>query len=354
MSPLTSPAINPQFGGHGQGQRQAQSHTADSSLAASPINLDHGALDYATDMSCLNEPPRKTRKKATATRPSTAASRVRASPTTAPQRRTSSLKVVTKDVVQAISEGTIVHRDGNSQDSSTSHSVSPQSLSETVMAPPPKPVTSTPMMPRRASSGLGLSAGGPGPATPASLMKLQQKRKTSGKDSGETTPMKTPQSATGELAINFQDLVLPEATLPETAGGTPVGTPVLGAQSHPRSAGRAAGERGCSVRLHSVAPSPAMGALSSPTLPPKSGGRATTGTKKRGGVNSVLASPALRPKLSPSIKPLLPQGCKCTHDLIEFSAKTLTRFVQRRCRKRRAHYCWRQSPITRTLSRATT
>ena len=318
MSPLTSPAINPQFCAGSQLQSQAQSHTADSSLAASPINLDHGAFDYATDVARLNEPPRKTRKKALATRPSASANRVRASPTTAPQRRSSSLKILIKDVGQGTPEVSTVRRDGNSQDSSTSHSVSPQSLSETVMAPPPKPVTSTPIMLRSASTGLGLSTGGSGPATPASLMRLQQKRKTSGKDSGETAPMKTPQSATGELANNFQDLVLPEATLPEADVGSPAGTPVLAAQPHPRSAGRAA-ERGPGGRLHSAAPSPVVGTLNSPTLAPKSGGRAPgIATKKRAGASSVLASPALRPKISPSIKPLLPQGCKCTPDGLFF------------------------------------
>lgn len=300
LSPLTSPAMNPQ---PSLGQRHSRGHsrTAESSLAASPINLDHG-FDLPVDMSGSNEPPRKTRRKAQPARPSAAVGRSRPSPITAAQRRRDSLnlKVVTKDVAAAKSQEqgppATQTPEGASRDGSTSHSVSPPSLSDTLMAPPPKPMVGTPLLPRPGSTNILPASSTLPPATPASLMRLQQKRKTGARD-GTESPLSTPQSATGELTHNFEDLVLPEAA---------AGTPALDGQGTPRIVARGA-ERVRTANPLSATSSPLMHAMNSPVLAPKNGGRIS---KKRNSGSSVLASPALRPKISPSIKPLLPEGCE--------------------------------------------
>lgn len=69
--------------------------------------------------------------------------------------------------------------------------------------------------------------------------------------------------------------------LPGSSAGTPTAgtTPILSAQSHRRT----------------------------PQMVPR-------GAKKRGSVSSIQVSPALRPRISPSIKPLLPGGVSLTED----------------------------------------
>ncbi|KAK5008731.1 hypothetical protein LTR39_005094 [Cryomyces antarcticus] len=84
-------------------------------------------------------------------------------------------------------------------------------------------------------------------------------------------------------------------------------TPKLGPLSTPNTSGMAA--------------SPAQSATNSPTAtkrPEPKGGRGNA-SKKRNSTSSALVSPALRPKISPSVKPLLPDGAAIsdsTHALL--------------------------------------
>jgi hypothetical protein len=85
-------------------------------------------------------------------------------------------------------------------------------------------------------------------------------------------------------------------------------TPKLGPLSTPSASAALSGK-----------PSPTLSALASPTSPgfAINGGKKTDSkggrmNKKRNSTSSTLVSPALRPKISPSMKPLLPEGGKST------------------------------------------
>lgn len=252
----------------------------------------------------------------------TAATRVRQSPIVKPGRRkaTVSSLIPPKEVSELVEEaqrsrsmrpstsGLDVPR---SRDSSELDSVSPEPLSE--MGPPPKPgsVTQSPAMLAHAAQKNGE---GVCPATPASLMRLQQ-------SPGFSLP------PDGLPALD--DLTLPEATLERiplsrmdtaiqldddepTPRMTARKTPKLGPLSTPSAGAALSGK-----------PSPMLSAVSSPTSPgfgmsngKRVDSKMARNSKKRNSVSSALVSPALRPKISPSIKPLLPEGGKSTanHD----------------------------------------
>jgi hypothetical protein len=311
FSPLTSPALNAQNHQQAQGQT-GQYNTSGSSTGTSPAGVDVEMLGEAA----IAQPEQGRRLRSTkrnAPRSSNATTRVRQSPIVKPGRRkaTVSSLIPPKEVSELVEEaqrskGARLSSRGlgvpHSRDSSEIDSVSPEPLSE--MGPPPKPgsVTQSPAMVAQAKH---RNSEDVAPATPASLMRLTQSPNVGGALDGLPA---------------LEDLALPEASLDrpllsrldtaarmedqETPRMTARKTPKLGALSTPSASAALSGK-----------PSPMLSAVASPMSPAFSMNGSKKGepksariAKKRNSVGSALVSPALRPKISPSIKPLLPEG----------------------------------------------
>jgi len=149
------------------------------------------------------------------------------------------------------------------------------------------------------------------PATPASLMKIQKQD-----GNGVNGYQGSPAQQQNQFTDADMEQIMEDITLPEPATSTkpmlrPINTsrmsnddqstPTMSAQMTPKLEANSAPLTATS----SMVPSPQLGALGSKRVETKSAGR---GNKKRNSTHSVHASPALRPKISPNIKPLLPDG----------------------------------------------
>ncbi|KAK5201603.1 hypothetical protein LTR16_002098 [Cryomyces antarcticus] len=335
FSPLTSPALEAQKFVNRR-PYHTDPHTAESSVATSPATLDVDMLDET-----LNSPQdstRRTKRKMPTSRPTGASTCIRQSPIVKPQRRKGTLSSVippkeVSDLLMEVQRSKISgsHSPGfgmpHSQDTSEAESVSPEPLSDAVMGPPPRPGSSA-QSPSIRPQYSGSSGSSMGPATPASLMQLRPSQKR--------THMRQPSvGEAGNSQDDNADSMLDDLTLPEAATTAPARpplqrldtamavstseqsttrlsvqprkTPKLGPLSTPNTSGMAA--------------SPAQSATNSPTAtkrPEPKGGRGNA-SKKRNSTSSALVSPALRPKISPSVKPLLPDGAAIsdsTHALL--------------------------------------
>lgn len=234
--------------------------------------------------------------------------RVRQSPIVKPGRRkgTVSATIPPKEVSELLQEA----RGGRpsssgldvpySRDGSETDSISPEPLLSE-MRPPPKPgsVTHSPAMSAQQNGQCAT------PATPASLMRIHPSPNFGG-------PHEAPPT--------MEDLTLPEASLERPAlsrldtaiQGEDQDTPRLSARKTPKLNPLSTPGAAMSGRS-----SPMMEPVSTPTSPAftmtngrKSDPKHARNPKKRNSVSSTLVSPFLRPKvsISPSIKPLLPDG----------------------------------------------
>lgn len=229
----------------------------------------------------------------------TPANRVRQSPIVKPGRRkpTVSMQLPPKEVSELMQEARNNGLDvPQSRNHSETDSISPEPmLSE--MRPPPLPgsVKNSPAL--AAQNGQGTA-----PATPASLMRMHP----------------SPQF---DISMNvppmLEDLALPEASLESRPSLGRIDTAFRdGEQDTPRMSARKTPKLGplsTPGASSSNRPSPMLDAMSTPTSPAFSmNGKKTDGKgrnlKKRGSVSASLVSPALRPKISPSIRPMLAAG----------------------------------------------
>ncbi|KAF2109664.1 hypothetical protein BDV96DRAFT_651642 [Lophiotrema nucula] len=309
FSPLTSPALNAQNHQHIHSQASHYT-TSGSSAGTSPVDVDMELLGEAA----IAQPEQGTRRlrstRRTMPRSSNATERVRQSPIVKPGRRkaTVSSLIPPKEVSELVEEAQKSARSSRpsssglavprSRDTSETESISPEPLLE--MGPPPKPrsVTQSPAMLAQAKSGQGVA-----PATPASLMRIQQ------------SPTFSPHS---EAPPMLDDLTLPEASLDRPSLSRSDTVILDDGQITPRMGARKTPKLGPSSTPSAEAalsgkPSPMLSAVASPTSPGFALGRkgdpkANRNLKKRGSTSSTLVSPALRPKISPSIKPLLPDN----------------------------------------------
>lgn len=318
LSPLTSPAIGPQLVTDPRAIR-SNPMTANGSLVGSPndVNMEDAQENEA-------ERPRKTRKKAPAPRKPAASSapRQRKTPINTPRMKASlNLSIPDANTSSgASSESPFTGEaiDGIRGNGSASSSISPRPLADAVMRPPPKPHTPTAMSTQQSQSmenhntqqsqpptpqdqnaqmqqnGRPLAA----PATPTSMMRLRSPQVTSGSGTGSGSLGGVDlQSPSLEYGMDF--LKLPEsATAPEESTGS----------------GKAAALPKLKTKMANdsvVTDSPRTSAVASPVGPQgssKTDPKANRVTKKRGSSSSNLVSPALRPKVSPNVKPLLPEG----------------------------------------------
>lgn len=338
FSPLTSPAL------------RAQNHSAhhsvygamrgsDTSDTTSPIDPQ---LDYPAPTSGQTRIAVRKSKRKTSTDSTKNPSRgVRQSPVVKPQSRrkqTSSAYIPPKEVERVLEEarprkhnGTPTSADGRlplpySQDSSGADSVSPEPLSEILMPPPATPKSSS----ASRSPYLAAKNGGAqqqpspaitakeAPATPASLMKI---RKGQG---GKVLSLSRSTSSLKEQAMLAEadmEQIMEVIALPEPASTSKKPTPrpiiIPGANGHrlkPQSANRTPTAASAPVTATSSSfPSPTASALTSPngiTNGRRNGDQPKLKIRdpKKRSSSSTQISPALRPKISPSIKPLLPEG----------------------------------------------
>ena len=333
FSPLTSPALR------AQNQKQAAQNSvyavvrgSDTSDTTSPIdpNLD-GFIPQSTTAPVTL---RKSRRKTSSSSTKNPARAVRQSPAMKPQKKKqpSSTVIPAKEVAGIIEEARKSKHSQQgegrlplpySQDSSGPDSVSPEPLSEILMPPPATP--------RSVSAGkspyLDAKQGQPPdvppqdangePATPASLMKIRkQNKKVNG--GGRSTSSLKEQTAAVEADMEqiMEDIVLPEpANTTKKPNLRPINTADANMEdSTPTIAARKTPKHGPAsapiTATGSTFPSPQPGPATSPPTLSKRGDTKlkSRDPKKRNSQTSVQVSPALRPKISPSIKPLLPEG----------------------------------------------
>jgi len=307
FSPLSSPAI------HAQNEPRSvyETRRSDPTSAASPNDM---SIDAGPTSASSGNLVKKAAKKAASKQRTP---RVRQSPIVKAQRRgkgggsTVISPQALADIVEPSSQEPSKKpqssaRSRASTEGSENDSISPEHLSD--MAPPPLPTPGSGRSPfllgqngysrvQQITSGNSLS-----PATPASLMRLSKADQTSpalsnlgdGDDQamdgfslpepanpakprppriethsdGQVTPTVDSTTATP----SFQSLPSPAFTRPGTAAS---------------------------------ASSPQLNSLTNSAAARKTPQISVRGTKKRASVSSVQVSPALRPKISPSIKPLI-------------------------------------------------
>ncbi|KAK2765462.1 hypothetical protein FQN54_008316 [Arachnomyces sp. PD_36] len=301
FTPLTSPALEARQS-NGNGYMYNATQAPDLGFLASPIDpFNHVPTSSAPSSPAITKKQR--RKPSTSTRAATRT--VRQSPSVRPQSRRKPHSGSTLNPDDNTSRGSGGYHHNSSNENSAQDSVSPEPLSEPLMPPPAVPRSGKSTFNTIQESGPD-SKSSEAAATPATLMKLQKQH--------AHTENTGPQfSGTSTVVVNdTPDEVMTDAN---TSSNTNPGvaridttsneqTPTLLAKGvSPNSAGPLAEKPLPSP----AAPSPRIGASSSPAIAPKRGDSKTTGrvSKKRQSVNSSQASPALRPKISPSIQPLI-------------------------------------------------
>lgn len=343
FSPLTSPMLhaqNQQQQAHLQQQQQQQQQgyltnpsTAPSSHTNSPID-PNADIDMLADGMQLPDSaglqPRKSRRKIATPRGASTGSRGSQSQPHRVQKRkstTSSANVPTTNgdnmpqrTLRSQPSSTGLHV--SQFDSSGTESISPEPLSESLMGPPPRPGSSLTQSP--ALAGQPKSGGVGAAATPKSLLTMR----------GSQQSVNGQQSNMGlQDTGGLDDFSLPEAvSFPDTASkhsrrpsltqintqmspsddNTPRlsarKTPKLGPLSTPASA-----RASSALASPSAIGSPLAGSTPAAILKDRKDGKGGRSKQKRGSMSangSKMVSPALVPKISPSIKPLLPEGSK--------------------------------------------
>ncbi|KAM7222237.1 Helix-loop-helix DNA-binding domain containing protein [Rhypophila decipiens] len=325
FSPLTSPAI------HAQNDTLAAfDHGIGAMSSSSPREMDLEAAPVPLPSPAPGDLAKKVRKNATKARGKPG---VKQSPISKPLRRkTATTPSLNAQVLNELVESAEQNRDlqqaksssqvqtssssTNGTTDSENGSVSPEALTDMApleMPPPPipKPKSARPspyIAPQQSAPSNLLQAVRskvPSPATPASLMKLSSpNNRNAATRAGSQEPMDTDHIETFEL--------------PESASFSKPGPARINTSVSPQIIQQDNTSKTPNLK---PLPSPAVvsavpvSASQSPLLTPnlasatrKTPLLAARGSKKRGSVSSVHVSPALRPKISPNIKPLLPGG----------------------------------------------
>lgn len=304
FSPLTSPAIEAEHR-----DRSNLRNNIGSSTETIPSPVDFPSTTSAPATPALRKPRRKVADSARSTTRS-----VRQSPIVKSQKKkrgSANLSPVIAELVRgeypsSAAKLTTSSNAGSgvvSSGSSAQDSVSPEPLSDALMPPPavPRSAGRSPMLSARNRQS---STDSNEPATPATLMKLQSTQLTSPKSNGKVNE---------QSVVQMDDLRLPDAaastspTIDSTQDTYDQVTPTISAKTP-----RMNGQKTPRARpTSSAGPSPQIEPVMSPIdleQPGTKVGGSGRGNKKRQSTGSSQISPALRPKISPSIKPLMPQG----------------------------------------------
>lgn len=288
FSPLTSPALDAhQHRTHMPNPHMAHTHHSQS---ASPID--------PKDSPTINRKINPSRRKSTTSR--NPARVVRESPSMKPQRKKAppplapTLELTAAFMQQPPTPGsrqTPQKQDypplHSSRDTSSNESVSPEPLPDVLMPPPPRAPRSPTI-----TEGNGRASGAP--ATPASLMKLQKTNLPT-----EDIPpiaMDTSEFLNGDVERVMKDVGTKDETSKPHGEEQP--TPTV-----------KTGYLGSNMKAGEQWKSPMIG-TQTPGSSSSGKGRIVKPSSRGGKRGSVCSSPALQPRISPSIKPLLPQGMK--------------------------------------------
>ncbi|KAE8392716.1 hypothetical protein BDV23DRAFT_53452 [Aspergillus alliaceus] len=316
FTPLTSPALEAQ-NGNSASYPFHSGHVSDMGFVHSPVDNSIPASSSPSSPGLIRK---HHRRRLSNTKTFSARAKKQQSPSVRPQTRKKSLLHINSDEVL---NGLNQHQGGprsqlatgsglryGSNESSGQDSVSPEPLSEPLMPPPALPPArrSPAIAPQTAQSQTNE------PATPAMLMRIQRPQHS------PATIGQAPGSVLSESHDDImEDVVLPEAATPTTHFSQPqvvridtslrsvradAASPAASANVTPALEPKSAPERNpCSV-----APSPRTVAVPSPSGPvgkksdtPKLG----PVSRKRQSLSSSQPSPNLRPKISPSIQPLV-------------------------------------------------
>jgi len=337
-----------------QGGYYTNPSTAPSSNATSPIDptvdMDISGDGMSLPDAAIGQSKKMRRKVATPR--SVASGKVRESPIQKAMKRKSgmlaSVVPTSKDTDSLMME---VQKSGKLQpgsaglqmppifSSSEDGSISPEPLSELLMGPPPRPGSSLTQSPatnaqhlQQQQQGAKATAAGAA-ATPKSLLSMRNQQPINGQPGSA-------QSAQSAHEGGLDDLQLPEAA--ETRSRRPslsqINTQVASVSSSAEQTPRLSARKtpklgpldtpssirpGSALASPSVAASPITGSTPAALLRDrKSDIKGSRSSKKRGsvGASSVVLSPALRPRISPSIKPLLPEGCTSSAHLSIFNS----------------------------------
>lgn len=308
FSPLSSPAL------HAQSEHSSVYNQALSGTTNSPIDMN---LDSHSAPSSTVILSKRSTRKAPASKPRNPRS-VRQSPIVKPRKsKRNSVTTIPSQILGDILEPTAMAVDqtfGSSATStaeSESDSISPEHLSD--MAPPPLPGSASRSPYVHAKDSIHQRLALNSPATPASLMRSTQ----------------SPQNGASHLAQNLDlDEAMDGFALPEPAAelttrpeiprieSTSDGqtTPTLssvGSKSSFAMMPSPSLVRGRSSMSQNA--SPRIDALDNSTTERKTPMIAPRGPKQRSST-SILASPALLPRISPSIKPMLSGSGKAGDD----------------------------------------
>jgi hypothetical protein len=283
FSPLTSPAIEAQRGPESTG------------TTASPVDLNDIPSSRVAPTSAAK---RQRRKPSTSTRASGGSRSVKQSPAMKPQarRRQPSLTKLPASVLDILaqeskrSDGLKPSSAPGKVVSSSDGSVSPEPLSDSLMPPPavPRPSSRSPNVVAQSQTAIG------GPATPATLMRMPSKRA-----SAKGVPM----NARLEDDDAMEDIMLPESATRPALSPLNTNTVLDDDQDTPTMSAKSA-KTSVLSSPRTAAMTPSVLSLDMPKRP-ESKANMRSG-KKRPGTNSAAISPALRPKISPSITPLRP------------------------------------------------
>ena len=327
FSPLTSPAL------------RAQSHTASHSAYGSVRGSDTSATTSPHDLNYEYPPPtsasgsiRRSRRKMSTSSAKTSARAVKQSPAMKPQhkkKQTSSTVIPSKEVATVLEEagagsradqpphtssGSVSRGDG-----SMTESMSPEALSDILMPPPATPQSSSagrsPQIDPMISQAKPQAEQNEEPATPASLMRIRKQAQQASTRKRGLSKSKTIAAA----AILAQEhptdgMEMSETTPPVSNNVRPPSSTVANGKALPSRGPQSISLPASATQTaaSSTLPSPVTGSFASPTglKAGKTSDNKFKGRepKKRGNGPSEKASPAIRPRISPSIKPLLPEG----------------------------------------------
>ncbi|KAJ5562336.1 hypothetical protein N7461_001097 [Penicillium sp. DV-2018c] len=314
FTPLTSPALEAQ-----NAESRSYQHHA---RQVSEVGFVPTSAEMNTTLPGATAPPSPSvvRKTNNRHRPSTTASnrlnnarKVKQSPIIRAQRKRSMLASNSEEFYNSLTQELNSADSRNqelrsiqpsSNEGSGQDSVSPETLSEPLMPPPavPPPRMSPAIAPYVPSASPGTAA------TPALLMRIQRNQhlqSPSGQFGGQA------QLAEPELPDEvMEDIFLPEAAAPSQPRPKPkrietaIRTPSVSASGTPSLApSPAAYDQTPSA---SLAPSPRTSAMPSPSGPiPRKSEAKSASNRKRPSLSSAQPSPQLRPKISPSIQPLM-------------------------------------------------
>ncbi|KAI0596500.1 helix-loop-helix DNA-binding domain-containing protein [Biscogniauxia sp. FL1348] len=308
FSPITSPALHAQNDSTVMIDHRHSSHTTNS-----PVEMD---IESPTAQASSANPSKKARKPSTKARKPN----VRQSPITRPQRRKNlSTPAINALVLSELTESAAESSQAPpnpkpvsivSAEDSENASVSPEALSD--MPPPPLPpprsARQSPYIAPQAGDKpvpMPLAAslnGKPSPATPASLFKISPRSKSidpnhpeqhasdhiDSFELPESVSFSRPQPPPLETQPTTQSAL--ETDVTKTSPFQTLPSPVFPKPLQPSS----------------ISDSPQLTPKTSTPNPRKTPLMTPRGSKKRASVSSAHASPALLPKISPNIKPLLP------------------------------------------------